>query len=64
MEVKQILLTEQEAAKATGLSARTLFSLRQSGDLPFVRVGAKCIRYRVCDIEAMAAKFLTTTASK
>lgn len=62
MEVKQILLTEQEAAKATGLSARTLFALRQSGDLPFVRVGSKSIRYRVADIEAMAAKFLSTAS--
>ena len=64
MEVKQILLTEPEAAKATGLSTRTLFSLRQSGKLPFVRVGAKAIRYRVADLEAMAAAFLSTTASK
>lgn len=59
----KILLTESEAAKATGLSPRTLFSLRQKGQLPFVRVGTKCIRYRVADIEAMAAKFLSTTAS-
>lgn len=64
MEVKEILLTEQQAAKAANLSPRTLFSLRQSGDLPFVRFGAKCIRYRVSDIEALAAKFLVTTTSK
>lgn len=60
----KILLTESEAAKATGLSARTLFTLRQKGELPFVRVGTKCIRYRVTDIESMAARLLSTTASK
>ena len=64
MEVEEILLTEQQAAKAANLSPRTLFSLRQSGDLPFVRIGAKCIRYRVSDIKAMAAKFLVTTTTK
>ena len=64
MEVKQILSTEQEAAKAANLSARTLFNLRRSGDLPSVRVGTKCLRYRVSDIEALAAKFLVTKATK
>jgi predicted DNA-binding transcriptional regulator AlpA len=64
MEVKEILLTEPQAAKASNLSPRTLFSLRKSGELPFVRIGTKCIRYRVSDIEALAAKFLVTTTSK
>lgn len=62
--VKQVLLTERQAAEAANLSPRTLFNLRQSGDLPFVRVGAKCIRYRVSDIEALAAKFLVTVPAK
>ena len=62
MEIEEVLLTEHEAAKAAKLSTRTLFNLRQSGDLAYVKIGAKCIRYRVSDIKGLAAKFLVTTA--
>lgn len=42
----KMLLTEAEAAVALGISRRTLWTLRNDGKIPFVRIG-KCIRYPV-----------------
>src|SRR5688572_23925963 len=50
-----VLLTERDAATALGLTPRTLQSWRAKGGmLPFVRVSARCVRYRLEDIEAFA----------
>ena len=42
----KLLLTEGEAAKALGVCRRTLWTLRNQGKIPFVRIG-KCVRYSV-----------------
>ena len=42
----KLLLTEQEAAKALGISRRTLWTLRNNGQIPSIRIG-KCVRYSV-----------------
>lgn len=44
-----VLLTEIEAAKMLAVSARTVWGLRNSGEIPFVRVG-RCVRYLVTDL--------------
>ncbi len=49
-----ILLTEREAARVLRLSTRTLLTLRKTGQLPFVRVGA-AVRYRAASLEKWAA---------
>lgn len=51
-----ILLDERSAASSLGLTPRTLQSWRWSGIGPsFVRVSARCIRYRISDLEQWAA---------
>jgi excisionase family DNA binding protein len=51
-EMTKIFLTRREAALATGLSERTLFSLTKSGKLPAVRIGGS-VRYRPADLEKL-----------
>lgn len=55
---RKILLTDRQAIEATGLSRKTLYLLRQRGELAFVKIGTS-IRYRYADIEALAERFLT-----
>lgn len=63
-EVPRILLTEQEAARSIGFTARFLQARRLSGDGPrFVKVSARAVRYRPADLEEWAAKMLRTPAS-
>lgn len=46
------LLTERQAAESLSLSVRTLQGWRVSGGGPlFVKLGGRCVRYRVRDIE-------------
>lgn len=42
----KLLLTEGETAKALGISRRTLWTLRNEGRIPHLRIG-KCVRYSV-----------------
>jgi predicted DNA-binding transcriptional regulator AlpA len=47
-----MLLTEKEVAKMTSFSIRTLQSWRTRGDGPqFVKISARCVRYRARDVE-------------
>lgn len=41
---ERILLSESEAARLLGLCPKTIYSLRKSGQLPFVQIG-KSVRY-------------------
>lgn len=50
----QLLLTEREAARLLNISPRTLWGLRQSGKIAYVRVG-KCVRYTTAQLEAWIA---------
>src|SRR5205814_558341 len=47
----QLLLTEAAAAKALSISPRTLWGLRDAGEIPAVRIG-RSVRYAVKDLEA------------
>jgi len=50
----RVLLTEDEAAQALAISPRALWTLRNDGDIPFVRLG-RSVRYRPSDLEAWVA---------
>ena len=53
-----MLLDERQAATALGLTPRTLQSWRHRGGenaIPFVRISARCIRYRPEDLREWAA---------
>lgn len=50
--MNQPLLTTKEAAKYLGLSKAFLERDRWAGaSIPFLRVGARAVRYRVSDLE-------------
>jgi len=58
------LLTTEEVANLTGLSPETLAQWRWlKKELPFLRIGKKCVRYRQSDIDAWLAKRLVSVAS-
>lgn len=48
------LLTELEAAELLRIHSKTLQKARQSGQLPFVRIG-RCVRYMIPDLHAFIA---------
>jgi excisionase family DNA binding protein len=57
------LLTTDEVAEMTGLSRETLAQWRWlKKEIPFVRLGTKCVRYRQSDIDAWLAKRLVSVA--
>ena len=43
----KLLLTAPEAARVLSISARKLWSLTNSGEIPVIRVGARSVRYPV-----------------
>lgn len=49
----QLVLTEKEAARALGLSTRTLERLRKKGELRYFNVGNR-VRYRLEALQAWA----------
>ena len=60
----RVLLKPAEAAKAIGLSKKTLASWRSSGlsDLKYVRIGSR-ILYRKCDVEAFVQSRIRRSTS-
>ena len=60
----RVLLKPAEAAKAIGLSKKTLASWRSSGlnDLKHVRIGSR-ILYRQCDVEAFVQSRIRKSTS-
>ena len=61
----RILLTEREAAASIGLTPRFLQTRRMQGTGPaFVRISARCIRYRPTDIDAWAEEHLRVSTSE
>jgi len=60
----RLLLTEQEAAKAIGLSPRFLQARRYRGDSPrYIRISSRCVRYRPEDLARWAADHVRTSTS-
>ena len=58
------LLTEKEVAKMTGFSIRPLQSWRTRGGGPrFVKISARCVRYRIEDVETWIDERLRTSTS-
>jgi excisionase family DNA binding protein len=58
------LLTTDEVAEMTGLSRETLAQWRWlKKEIPFVRLGTKCVRYRQSDIDAWLTKRLVSVAT-
>jgi hypothetical protein len=46
-----VMLNTTQAASITGLTKRGMEALRQKGGGPlFIKVGAKCVRYRLSDL--------------
>lgn len=44
-------LTRHEAADLLRISDRTLYSLTKSGQVPYIRLGQRCVRYPVEELE-------------
>ena len=58
------LLTPPQAAKFLSLSPRWLELKRYNGDGPqFVRVSARCVRYRLSDLEEWVGKRVRLSTS-
>jgi excisionase family DNA binding protein len=58
------LLTTEDVAEITGLSPETLAQWRWlKKEIPFLRLGTKCVRYRQSDIDAWLAKRLVSVTS-
>jgi excisionase family DNA binding protein len=58
------LLTTDDVAELTGLSPETLAQWRWlKKEIPFVRLGKKCVRYRQSDIDSWLAKRLVSVTS-
>lgn len=59
-----ILMTEKEAAQVVGFSVRTLQAWRVRGAGPrFVKVSARCVRYRQRDLEEWVEERLRSSTS-
>jgi excisionase family DNA binding protein len=41
-----------EAAEFLGISRLTIYHWTSEKRIPFVRISARCIRFRLCDLEA------------
>ena len=54
-----MLVTELQAAKMLAISPRSVWTLRDTGAIPYVRIHSS-IRYRVADLEAYVAQQLST----
>ena len=64
MTTLTILVDERAAAEALRLTPRTLQAWRhRGGGPPFVRISARCIRYRIEDLERWAEARLRTSTS-
>jgi excisionase family DNA binding protein len=57
-----MLLTEAQAAKLLNLSTRTLFTLRDRGGLPFLKIGHRTM-YRLADLKRWIADRMRTAES-
>ena len=59
------LLTPQQAADHLGVTVRTLEAWRWSGRGPqYVRISARCVRYRHCDLDAFVEQRLATNTGQ
>jgi len=60
-----IQYNEQEAARLLGLSRKTLQKFRLTGEGPrYVRVSARCVRYRLVDLRTWQESKLVSSTSE
>lgn len=58
------LINEDKAAKHLSVSKRTLRNWRvRGGGPPFVKISARCIRYRAADLDAWAERQIRKSTS-
>lgn len=55
VETNRLLVPSRDAAQMLAISERTLWQLRQNGEIPFLRIG-KLVRYPVADLEDWIAR--------
>jgi excisionase family DNA binding protein len=48
----RLLLRPVEAAERMGVSLRSLMAWTAAGEIPAIRIGARCLRYSVDDLRA------------
>jgi excisionase family DNA binding protein len=51
-----ILVDCREAARLLSISPRTLWHLTNDGEIPSLKIGKKCVRYRLIDLDAWTQK--------
>jgi excisionase family DNA binding protein len=51
----RLLLRPQEAANSLGVSLRSLMAWAAAGDVPVVRLGDRCLRFSVADLQVWIA---------
>ena len=56
--IDPILLTVHDVARLTGLSSGTLYHFISERRIPFVRISARCVRFRRSDLEAWINRML------
>jgi predicted DNA-binding transcriptional regulator AlpA len=56
-----VLLRNRDAARSLAISERLLWSLTARGEIPCVRISRRCVRYRVEDLAAWAARRSSTS---
>ncbi|MBB4843382.1 excisionase family DNA binding protein [Paucibacter oligotrophus] len=52
LQLQDALLRMQTVTQATGLSAATIYRKVAAGELPVVKMGKRCTRFRASDVRA------------
>ncbi len=55
LPAQRLLLRPQEAANSLGVSLRSLMGWAAAGEVPTVRLGDRCLRFAVADLETWIA---------
>jgi excisionase family DNA binding protein len=63
MTSSKMLLTAAEVAALTGLAEGTIRHFVSANRIPFVRISARCVRFRRSDIESWLEKLLVPSRS-
>jgi len=57
-KIAPLLLGEREAGRMLSLSSRSMYNMRRSGRIPFLRIGGAngAVRYALSDLETFVAE--------
>ena len=65
MNSDNCLIDEKRAAEILGVKPRSLQAWRiRGGGPPYVKISAKCVRYRITDLEEWAAERVVSSTSE